>query len=216
MPNWIEQVLHVVGSKSDVDRFVRTGFSRQAKDRIDDLLDLRRLCPLKRGEPKNTYTHDSAVVLLHFRTRTQAFFSMMTGWDYPAEFYARLAIHWPSLAFACTVNGEMGDFGGIIVVLDGKVVNLVQDYGVRGYSRRAQARQIRRALDRWGDVLDLGRDWRLLAHEPWEHKSMPFDAHFDDDFWFSFRTREEMMRFKARYRGAMPQRRVDGVWKRTR
>ena len=124
MPNWIEQELHVVGSKSDVDRFVRTGFSRQAKDRIDDLLDLRRLCPLKRGEPKSTYTHDSAVVLLHFRTRTQAFFSMMTGWDYPAEFYARLAIHWPSLAFACTVNGEMGDFGGIIVVLDGKVVNL--------------------------------------------------------------------------------------------
>lgn len=44
---------------------------------------------------------------------------------------------------------------------------------------------------------------------------MPFDAHFDDDFWFYFRSREDMARFKARYRAAMPLRRVDGEWKRT-
>jgi len=113
MPNWVEQNLHVVGSKADVDRFIRTGFVRRSKGQFDDLLDLRRLCPLQRREPKSTYTHESAVVLRHYRTRTQAFFVMITSWDYPAEFYARLARHWPSLGFVCAVNGEMDDFGGI-------------------------------------------------------------------------------------------------------
>jgi hypothetical protein len=110
MPNWVEQNLHVVGSKTDVDAFINAGFLRRNKERFDNLLDLHRLCPLKRREPKTTYTHDSAVVLVHFRTRTQAFFSMITRWDYPAEFYARLAEHWPTLAFACSVNEEMAAF----------------------------------------------------------------------------------------------------------
>ena len=95
MPNWVEQDLHVVGSKADLDRFIRTGFRRKNKEQFDDLLDLRALCPLKRGEPKEVYTHDSAAVLMHYRTRTQVFFGMMTSWDYPAEFYARLTRHWP-------------------------------------------------------------------------------------------------------------------------
>jgi hypothetical protein len=56
---------------------------------------------------------------MHSRARTQAFFGMVTSWDYPAEFYARLAKHWPSLGFICAVNGEMGDFGGIVMALDG-------------------------------------------------------------------------------------------------
>ena len=216
MPNWVEQDLHVVGSKADIDRFIQTGFIRRNKDQFDDLLDLCRLCPLKRREPKTTYTHDSAVVLMRYRTRTQAFFGMITSWVYPDEFYARLPLHWPSLGFVCSVNEDMGAFGGIVMVLNGEVTNLVEDYGERGYTRRAHARRIRAAMKRWGDFLDADRDWRLVAHEPWEHRSMPFDAHFDDDFWFYFRSREEMARFRARYGGTMPLRRVGKEWKRTR
>ena len=102
------------------------------------------------------------------------------------------------------------------MVRDGETVNLVEDYGAPGYSRRTHGRKIRAALKRWGDFLTGDRDWRLIAQSPWEHASIPFDAHFDDDFWFYFRTRDEMARFKARYRTAMPLRRVDGQWKRTR
>ena len=68
----------------------------------------------------------------------------------------------------------------------------------------------------WGDVLDRDRGWRLLANEPWKHRSMPFDAHFDDDFWFYFKSRDELVRYRARYGGQMPLRRVDGEWKGTR
>ncbi len=216
MPNWVEQGLHVVGSKMEVDRFIRTGFVRRNKDQFDDLLFLRRLCPLRRGEPKTTSTHDSAVVLMRYRTRTQAFFEMITSWDYPAEFYARLGMDWPSLSFACTVNGEMGDFGGIVIALDGDVVDLVRDYGDKGYSRRTHARQVRAALKRWHTSLTADRDWRLVAHTPWKHRSMPFDAHFDDDFWFYFRSREDMARFRKRYRTAKPLRLIGREWKRTR
>ncbi len=75
-----------------------------------------------------------------YRTRTQAFFSMITSWDYPAEFYARLALHWPTLAFACSVNEEMGSFGGIVIGVNGEATNLVEYYGAAGYSRRMEAR----------------------------------------------------------------------------
>jgi hypothetical protein len=216
MPNCVEQELHVVGSKVDVDEFVRTGYLPRNKGQFDNLLDLHRLCPLKRREAKTTYTHDSAVVLVYHRTRTQAHFSMITSSDYPAEFYARLAVHWPTLAFVCSVNEEMGSFGGIVMVLDGEVTNLVEDYGDAGYSRRKQGRRIRSALDTWSEFLTSGRDWRLVADEPWNRKSIPVDAHFDDDFWFYFNDREEMVNFRMKYGGAMPLRRVGGEWKRTR
>ena len=217
MPNWVEQNLHVVGSKPDVDAFITAGYLRRTREQFDNLLDLHRICPLKRREPKSTYTHDSAVVLMHYRTKTQAFFGMITSRDYPAEFYARLATHWPALSFICSINEEMGAFGGIVTVMNGEVVNLVEDYDAADYSRRTQARGIRAALKRWDTlVLTPDRNWRMVADEPWERKSMPFDAHFDDDFWFYFRTREEMTKFRARYGGALPLRRVDGEWKRTR
>ena len=123
--------------EAEVDRFIGTGFVRQKRREIDDVLDFTRLCPLKNRERKDTYTHPSGVVLTHFRTRTQATFSMITSWDYPAEFYARLTKHWPSLSFICSVNEDMGQFGGVLMVLDGEVVNLVRDYRVVDYSRRA-------------------------------------------------------------------------------
>jgi hypothetical protein len=171
---------------------------------------------LKRGAPKDTYTHESAVVLTRSRTKTQAAFEMITSWDYPAEFYARLTAHWPALAFCCTVNEEMGSFGGLLMVLNGEVTSLVEDYGAEGYSRRAQSRRIRKALDGWGAFLITGRDWRLDPKEPWLRRSRLFDAHFDEDGWYYFRSRDEMLKFRARYGALAAFRRVDGEWRPTR
>lgn len=215
MPNWVEQDLHVVGPKLEVDRFMRTGFVRHKRGEIDDLLDFMRLCPLKRRERKDTYTHPSGVVLINFRTRTQACLSMITSWDYPAEFYARLAKHWPTLGFACSVNEEMGQFGGILIVAHGEVVNLVRDYAMN-YNRRSHGREIRSLLKRWNEFLTAERPYRLFSPLAWKHRSMPFDAHFDDDFWFYFRTREEVTRFKARFKSSHLMRRSDGEWRPAR
>jgi hypothetical protein len=215
MPNETQQDLHVVGPKAEIDRFIRTGFTRRGRQQFDDLLHFRRLCPLKRGEPRSTYSQESGVVLIHFRMRSQAMFTMITSWDYPAEFYGRLSRHWPRLAFAISVNGEMGDFGGILLVRDGTTENLVRDYDA-DYDRPRHTRQIARALRGWMTFLTEGRDFRLMPDAAWDHRSMPFDAHFDGDFWFYFRTSEEMAAFKRRYKSARTQRRSGREWKRVR
>jgi hypothetical protein len=215
MPNWTEQDLHVVGPKIEIDRFIGTGFVRHRPDEIDDVLDFIRLCPLKKRERKSTYTHPSGVVLSHFRTRTQAFFSMITSWDYPAEFYARLAIHWPALGFVCSVNGEMGDFGGIIVTLEGETRDLVRTYDV-DYNQIVHSRQIARVLSQWSEFLASDRPYRLVPDSAWNHRAVRFDAHFDDDFWYYFRTREEMARFRSRHKSSHAMRRNNGTWNRIR
>ena len=89
------------------------------------------------------------------------------------------------------MNGEMGDFGGILLVRNGTTENLVRDYDA-DYDRRTHRRQIARALRGWMAFLTEGRDFRLMPDAAWKHRSMPFDAHFDDDFWFYFRSRDEM------------------------
>jgi len=215
MPNWTEQTLHLVGATPDIDRFIRTGFVRAHPRECEDLLHFRRLCPLKRGEPHDTYTRGPDLVTSHVRTRTQAMFSFVTAWDYPALFYERLPQRWPRLAFACSVNGEMGDFGGIIIVRDGVTENLVRDYDAE-YMRRTHKRRIDRALRDWMAALTEGRDYRLMPKAPWKHLSIPFDAHFDDHFWFYFHTREEMARFSRRYKSSWAMRRVDDEWRRSR
>jgi len=212
MPNWTEQELHVVGRKSDVDRFIRTGFSRSHRGESDDLLDFDALCPSRRPQPD---VPDTGVVLTHYRTRTQACFRFITAWDYPAGFYERLGTHWPTLAFGGTVNGEMGDFGGVLTYHTGEFVNLVRDYGY-DYDRRAHGREIRRLLKRWGTFLTDGREWRAQPNAPWDNGSMPINAHFDGDFWFYFLSRDDMARFQSTYRCTYPQRRVNGTWQRTR
>lgn len=214
MPNWVEQNLHIVGSKSDIDRLIRSGFRRHHKEQFDDLLDFRALCPPKRKEPKSIYTPDTGVVQINYRTRTQACFAMVTAWDYPSEFYARLVHHWSTLAFVCSVNGEMGDFGGVVMAMDGEFVNQVRDYDA-DYDRAAHERDVRKVLKRWAAFLAGGRDWRTLPDAPWRHRTLATDAHFDDDFWFFFRSRAEMVKFRTRYRSVRPQRRVDDGWKRT-
>jgi hypothetical protein len=140
---------------------------------------------------------------------------MQTRWDYAPEFHARLPRHWPTLAFACSVNGEMGDFGGIIVSLNGQSHNLVRDYDV-GYVRRTHSREITRLLRRWNGFLTEGRDYCLVPRRPWERPSMPFDAHFNDDFMFYFRSRESIVKFKNRYKSMMAMRRIGNEWTRTR
>jgi hypothetical protein len=126
-------------------------------------------------ERKDTYTHDTGDVLMHCRTRTEAFFGMRTSWDYPAAFYARLPEHWPTLTFFGAINEDMGQCGGVIVVLNGEVHDLVRDYAP-AYNRRQHRRDVRAILTRLAVVLVEGRPWRLLADEAWEHRYMPFDA----------------------------------------
>ena len=65
-------------------------------------------------------------------------------------------------------------------------------------------------------TLPDGRDYRLMPDAPWEYRSMPFDAHFDGDFWFYFRTREEMAAFKRRYKCQWAMMRTAAGWKRVR
>lgn len=188
---------------------------RHEPGEIDDVLDFTWLCPLRKRDRKDTYTHTSGVVLIHFRTRTQALFSIITSWDYPAEFYARLPIHWPALQFVCSVNGEMGDFGGVIVRVDGETHHLVRDYDF-DYNRRTHRRQVVRVLRRWMQYLERDRPFRLVPDVAWNHRSMPFDAHFDGHFFFYFRTREDMTRFNSRYKSSHAMQRKDGTWNRIR
>ena len=94
-------------------------------------------------------------------------------------------------------------------------MNLVRDYDA-DYRRGPHARQIARALGDWNGFLAQGRDYRLIAEEPWKRRSLPFDAHFDDDFWFYFRTREEMARFRARCGTRLVMRRTEEGWRRAR
>jgi len=215
MPNWVEQDLHVIGRPGEVTRFIGTGFIRRGPDQLDDVLDFVRLCPLTRRDRKDTYTHRSGVVLTHLRTRTQARFSMITSWEYPAEFYARLGKHWPGLDFICSINEETGQFGGILVVQHGEVCDLVRDYGAE-YDRRAHGREVRALLKRCQSFLTDGRPWRLRPRRAWRYRSLPFDAHFDDGFWFYFRTREELVRFKARFPSSQVMCWRDGQWRPAR
>ena len=45
MPNWTEQQLHVVGKKTDIDRFLRVGYTPRRKGDLDALLQFDELCP---------------------------------------------------------------------------------------------------------------------------------------------------------------------------
>jgi hypothetical protein len=49
----------------------------------------------------------------------------VTACDYAPTFYKGLPQHWPKLAFVSAVNGELGDFGGVVVVPDGQCVELM-------------------------------------------------------------------------------------------
>jgi hypothetical protein len=85
-----------------------------------------------RRVPRSPQRSDQAAVLnslgvlktfLRQRTRTLACFGMIASWDYPAQVYGRLATAWPSLGFICSVNGEMDDFGGMLIVQHDEVVS---------------------------------------------------------------------------------------------
>jgi len=88
MPNWVDQELHIVGPKADIDKFVRVGFRRARKDCVDHLR-LTALCPIPRRE-RTSDTHLSAWVLMRCRTRTEVLFTIRTRYTHPADFYQRL------------------------------------------------------------------------------------------------------------------------------
>ncbi|MCC6165026.1 MAG: hypothetical protein IT182_16895 [Acidobacteria bacterium] len=214
MPNWTEQQLHVVGRKADIDRFVRVGYTPRRKGELDALLHFDRLCP-KPSPDAHGAEIGSGVTVMHWRTTNQACFDMITPWDYPAWFYESMAAEWPTLAFCCSVSGEMGDFGGIVSCVNGEFIDLVRDFDGE-YDRRAHLRAARSAMKRWMTFLTRDRDWRLMPNRAWEKGNMRADAHFDGDFWYYFRSREAMADFRGRHRCRYPERRVDGAWKRTR
>lgn len=214
MPNWTEQQLHVVGRKTDIDRFMRVGYERRRKGQTDNLLLFDALCTKPPGDADGAQI-DNGVALTHWRTSTQACFDVITPWDYPAWFYESLMTEWPTLSFCCVVSGEMGDFGGLVMGLDGQFVNQVEDF-IDGYNRRAHRRAANASVKRWMAFLTRDRDWRIIAHAPRDIGAMRADAHFDGNFWFYFRSREAMADFRVRYRCSHPERRVEGTWKRTR
>ena len=215
MANWVDQDLHVVGRKTDLDRFIRTGFTRQRRGEWSDQLHLDKLCPRRRGEQRDSDQPATAIVLGQVRTRTQALFSIQTRNVYPDAFYRRLPKKWPALSFVASVNEDMSNFGGVVMVLDGEVTDLVRSYGPK-YDRRGHGREVRRAAKRWGDFLTAERPWCVVPKKAIEPGSVPFDAHFDDNFWFFLRTREEMAAFRAHYGAVRSMRRVDGKWRGTR
>ena len=155
------------------------------------------------------------MALLHWRTTHQACFDLITPWDYPAWFYESMATEWPGLSFCCSVSGAMGDFGGLVTCIAGEFVDQVCDFE-GDYDRRRHMRAARSSLKRWMAFLTRDRDWRVMSHRPWKLGAMRSAAHFDGDFWFYFRSRESMADFRERYRCSHPERRVGGVWKRTR
>ena len=55
MPNFVEQDLHVVGAKADIDRFMRAGVTRDPETGSGEVLDFLKLCPLGRREKRDTY-----------------------------------------------------------------------------------------------------------------------------------------------------------------
>ncbi len=214
MPNWTEQQLHVVGRKADIDRFLRVGYTPRRKGALDALLHFDALCP-KPSPAARGAEIENGVALMHWRTTNQACFDLITAWDYPAWFYESLAAEWPTLSFCCSVSGEMGDFGGLVIRVHGEFLDQVCVFD-GDYDRRAHLRAAKSSLKRWMAFLTRDRDWRLMPHRAWDLGAARADAHFDGNFWFYFRSREAMADFRARYRCSQPERRVDGVWKRTR
>ena len=69
----------------------------------------------------------------------------VTGSVIRFAFAVRLTLHWPSLGFVCSA---MWSFGGIVMVLNGEVTNLVEDCDERSYARETHARRIRAATKR--------------------------------------------------------------------
>src|SRR4051794_28936970 len=57
LPNWVEQNLHVIGSKTDIDSFIRVGLKRNGKDVLwsfgDRMLMFWKLCPLRYADRKD-------------------------------------------------------------------------------------------------------------------------------------------------------------------
>jgi hypothetical protein len=212
MPNWVDQELHIVGPKADIDKFVRVGFRRAERDWVDHLR-LTALCPIPRRQ-RTSDTHLSAWVLMRCRTRTEVLFTIRTRYTHPADFYQRLPKYWPRLTVFASVNEELGQAGGVVVVMDGQVQDLVRDYDT-DYDRRQHTREVRVALKGLDAFLLDRRPWRIAPWAPWEHRYIPFDAWFGEDWWFYFRTLKEMAEFSARYRCRYPMRLVNGKWRRT-
>ena len=208
MPNWVEQDLEIVGPKPDLDRFLKKTLlvpkSAPERARYDGpMFRFARACrPSKRERPNLVWDADAYV---HWRTDIQCFIAFSTAVDYPRWFYRALAKQWPTLSFACAVNEDMGQSGGVIVGLEGKCIDEVRDYRP-DYRRSEHGRAIRPLLAMWRRVIRQGRRWTVTISKPWKHAAYDADATFTDEGFFYFRTEGEARAFAKKYRGTFVRR----------
>jgi hypothetical protein len=210
MPNWVEQDLEIVGPKPDLDLFLKKTLlvpkSVAERERYGGpMFRFARACrPSKRERPNLVCDADAFV---HFRTDIQCFVAFSTAWDYPRWLYRALAKQWPTLSFVCAVNEDMGQFGGVIVGLEGKCIDEVRDYRP-DYRRSEHGRAIRPLLTMWRRVIRRGRRWTVTISKPWKHAAYDADATFNDEGFFYFRTEAEARAFAKTYRGKLVPRRT--------
>jgi hypothetical protein len=209
-PNWVEQELRVYGPANDLDAFcaraVTGSFAAAArpKDQASFLFD--RACPRRGNERK---IDEPRVAMLHrfVRSNVEALFDLETGWKHPTNFYTqRLVREWPTLSFSVAVSEDMGNFGGVIVGIQGEVTDLVWPQG----RLREQRRRVRSLLSRWRKLTTSGRPW-ILTIPPVFRKQVrfPVDGVFTDEYAFGLYLQDE-----KDVRALLRTRKVTGVWHR--
>lgn len=199
MPNWISMELDVVGSPAELDRFVAAAHTRRRRGGNGATFWFHRASPPGPQDRYETDDCENAMALLYLRTKTQARFSLNAAWYFPERFFHRTRRHWPALSFMCAVNHEAGTYGGLVACVGGEYRNQVQYQGDEK-ATNYQKRVISGLQKRWQAAIIARRPWVLFPESPWDFGFIPFDATFDDDFMFYFRTREEMAAFRKRYR----------------
>ena len=170
------------------------------------------LCPPRTAaERRQMMTLPSGVVLLSWRTRTQASLSFICAWVYAKQFLREVPRHWPGLALWCMVEEESDAFGGIVTIREGRRRDLVKSQGV-GYDAREHAQRVGAEMKQWRQLVGAGRSFSLSPGRT-DGKIIDVDATFDaDERRLYFRTEAECGQFRARYGGTKMARLVDGRW----
>jgi len=217
MPNWTHHRLHVVGPKRLVARWWR--YSRMDPQKLPGgwadpcpWISFLHLCPPRTtAERRQIMTMPSGVVLLSWRTRTQASLSFICAWVYPKHFFREVPRHWPGLALWCMVEEESSAFGGIVTVREGRRRDLVKSQGA-GYDAREHAQRVGREMKQWRQLVGTERSFSLRPGRT-NGKIFDVDATFDaDESRLYFRTEAECRQFRARYGGTKMACLVGGRW----
>jgi hypothetical protein len=216
MANWVTQDFHVHGKPADLQRFRRALLApvRSGSRRLSDgVLYVARMFP--DADPDAT-SEEAVCVDWCQRSRCQLNYAFQTKFAYHDPFFRELAANWPELSFVVAVNDEMGTFGGIILGLDGRLEELVEDYNT-AYNRRSHAQRCRHALRRWFARLREGRDWMVGGSV---QPTPDLDATFNDEGRLFFRSAEAcwayMDALPPGQRALVMRRTADDRWVRAR